>query len=129
MPIEKQLSIFVQNKTGILADLCKNFSAANINIKSFSIVDDLDWGILRIIVDDTDASKKILNARGLTYGESHVLSVETRNHPGALAALAEKLAENEINIEQAFATAAGNKSLIVMSTTDDQKANIVLSHD
>ncbi|MFQ5754075.1 MAG: ACT domain-containing protein [bacterium] len=127
MPIEKQLSIFVQNKVGSLGDLSAGLAKANINIKALSIVDDLDWGIVRIIVDDTEKAKEVLHKLGVMYGESNVLTVELENHPGALATLADKLAKKKINIEQAFATASGDASLLVMSTTDDKKSNNILT--
>ncbi len=126
MPIEKQLSVFVQNKVGSLADLCAGLSKDNINIRALAIVDDLDWGIVRLIVDDYEKAKDTLHKLGLMFGESNVLTVELDNHPGALAELANKLAKKKINIENAFATAAGNRSLVVLTTTDDKKANQVL---
>ena len=127
MAVEKQLSVFVQNKVGSLGELCTQLSKASINIKSLSIVDDLEWGIVRLIVDDAERAKELLHKLGLMYGEANVLTVELRNHPGALAEMAEGLARKKINIEQAFATATGDTSLLVMSTTDDKKANTVLS--
>lgn len=126
MPIEKQLSVFVQNKVGSLADLCAGLSKDNINIRALAIVDDLDWGIVRLIVDDYEKAKDTLHKLGLMFGESNVLTVELDNHPGALAELANKLAKKKINIENAFATAAGNRSLVVLTTTDDKKAHQVL---
>ena len=127
MPIEKQLSVFVQNKVGSLGELSESLSRAGINIRAFSIVDDLDWGIVRVIVDNPDRAKEILHKLGLMYGESAVLTVELDNHPGALADLATRLAKKKINIESAYATAAGDRSLVVLATTDDKKANGILS--
>ena len=127
MAIEKQLSVFVQNKVGSLGELCVNLSKAEINIRALSIVDDLEWGIVRLIVDDTERTKELLEKLGLMYGESNVLTVQLRNHPGALGNLAEKLTQKKINIDQAFVTAAGDETLLVLSTTDDKKANAVLN--
>ncbi len=126
MPIEKQLSVFVQNKVGSLGDLCAGLSKENINIKALSIVDDLEWGIVRIIVDDPDKAKETLHKLGLMFGESNVLTVELDNHPGALAEVAHSLAKKNINIEQAFITATGERSLLVVTTTDDKKASNLL---
>ena len=126
MAIEKQLSVFVQNKVGSLWELSTQLAKNHINIRSLAIVDDLDWGIVRLVVDDPDKTKELLHKLGLMYGESNILTVELRNHPGALADMADKLSKKKINIEQAFATAIGEGSLLVMSTTDDKKANIVL---
>lgn len=126
MPIEKQLSVFVQNKVGSLRDLCAGLAKASINIKAMSIVDDLDWGIVKLIVDDNDKAKDTLHKLGLMFGESSVLTVELDNHPGALAELANSLAKKNINIEHAFVTAVGNRSLVILVTTDDKRAHQVL---
>ena len=126
MPLEKQLSVFVQNKVGTLGELCIALAKANINIKALSIVDDLDWGIVRLIVDEPEKAKEILHKLGLMYGEGQVVTVMLENHPGALAELADKLGKKKINIEQAFVTTAGDVSLIVLSTTDDKKASSVV---
>ncbi len=126
MPLEKQLSVFVQNKVGTLGELCRALAKANINIKALSIVDDLDWGIVRLIVDEPEKAKEILHKLGLMYGEGQVVTVMLENHPGALAELADNLVKKKINIEQAFATTSGDVSLIVLSTTDDKKASSVV---
>ncbi len=122
MPMEKQFSVFVQNKVGSLGDLCASLSDAGVNIRAISIIDDLDWGIVRIIVDDEEKTRVILHDLGLMFGEGSVLTVELENHPGALAELARKLARKKINIVQAQATATGENTIMVLSTTDDRKA-------
>ena len=127
MPIEKQLSVFVQNKIGSLGELCTHLSKSNINIKAISISDDLDWGIVRLVVDDLRKAKDILHKLELMFGEGNVLTVEMENHPGALSELANKLAKKKINIEHMYATATGESSLLVLSTTDDKKASSVLN--
>ncbi|MFQ5674590.1 MAG: ACT domain-containing protein [bacterium] len=127
MALNKQLSIFVQNKVGSLGELSAALAKAEINIKAISIFDDLEWGIVRLIVDDPEKAKEILHKLGFMYGEGQVVTVELEDHPGALADLADKLAKKKINIEQAFATATQGRSLLVLSTTDDKKANAVVS--
>jgi len=127
MPLEKQLSIFVQNKVGSLGDLSAAFSKSGINIRAFTVADDLDWGIVKVVVDDDEKAKEILHNLGLMYGESQVLTVTLPHSPGALAELSEKLAKKKINIEQAYATAAGDSSLLVLATTDNKKAHSILS--
>lgn len=127
MSIDKQFSVFVQNKVGSLGDLCNALSTENVNIRAMSIVDDLEWGIVRLIVDDNEKTKMILQKLGLMFGESQILTVNLPNHPGSLAKLSEKLTKKKINIEHAYITAAGDSTLLVLSTTDDKKANSVLS--
>ncbi len=127
MALEKQFSIFVQNKVGSLRVLCKELAREGINIRAISVVDDLEWGIVRLIVDSDDRTRTILQDLDMMYGESQVLTVELSNHPGALADLADKLLTGNINIEQAYATAVGDNTIVVLSTTDDKRANSALS--
>lgn len=127
MALEKQFSIFVQNKVGSLRELCRKLATEGIDIRAISVVDDLEWGIVRLIVDNDDKARAILQDLDMMYGESQVLTVELRNHPGALADLADKLVADNINIEQAYATAVGQKTIVVLSTTDDKTANSALS--
>ena len=126
MAIEKQFSLFVQNKVGALSQLCVGLSEAGVNIRAISVIDDLEWGIVRVICDDADKTRQVLHDLGLMYGESQVLTAEIDNHPGALAELAAKLASKKINIEQSYATACGDRAIIVISTTDDKKANSLI---
>ncbi len=126
MALEKQFSIFVQNKVGTLGDLSTHLAREGVNIRAVSVIDDLEWGIVRLIVDDTEKAKNILQELGLMYGESQVLTVELENHPGSLADLANKLSKKKLNIEQAYATATGENTIVVLSTTDDRKANALL---
>ncbi len=129
MPFEKQLSVFVQNKVGSLAKLCSELAEANVNIKSLTIADDLDWGIVRLIVDNPDKAKEILHQLNFMYGEGNVLTTEIKNHPGAIAVLANKLTKMKINIEHMFTTTTGENCLLVLTTTDDKKANTILMQE
>ncbi len=123
MPLEKQFSVFVQNKVGSLSKLCSQLSQKGINIRALSLVDDLEWGIVRLIVDDNKKTKSVLEGLGFKYGETRVLVVEIDNHPGALAEMADQLAREDINIDQAYTTAKGKSAVVVLATTDDKKAS------
>lgn len=126
MPLEKQFSVFVKNKVGSLGQLCRALAKEKVNIKAVSILDDLGWGIVRVIVDDVEKAQVILQELGFMYGESQVLTACVENHPGALCRLAELLWQEEINVEQAFVTAKGKEAIVVLSTTNDKMAAKVL---
>jgi len=127
MAMEKQFSIFVQNKAGSLSTICTCLAERGINVRAVSVIDDLEWGIVRLISEDPEGTRAVLQDLDMMYGENQVLTVQVANHPGALAQLAETLAEENINIEQAYATAIGPKTILVLSTTDDQKAEAALT--
>ncbi len=127
MPLEKQISIFVKNKVGSLSELCTGLAKDGVNVRAMYTVEDIDWGIVGLIPDNLEKAKETLQKLGYRFGENTVLTVERDNEPGMLAKIATQLTENNINIVQTFATAAGSRSLIVLLTTDDKKAEQVLS--
>lgn len=127
MPLEKQISIFVKNKVGSLSELCTALAKDGVNVRAMYTVDDIDWGVVGMIPDNLEQTKETLKKLGYRFGENTVLTVERDNEPGMLAKIATLLTENNINIVQTFATAAGSRSLIVLLTTDDKKAEKVLT--
>jgi len=126
MPLETQISVFVKNKVGTLNKLCTALSEAHINIKALSTVDDVDWAIVGLIVDDIEKAKTELQKLGLNCGESQVLTVSMDNKPGKIAKITKKLTDNNISILHAFLTAEGKRSLLVLMTTDNKKAAQIL---
>lgn len=126
MRMETQLSVFVKNKVGSLNELCTVLSEANINIRALSTVEDVDWSIVGLIVDEIDKAKGILQSQGLKFGESSVLTQSLENKPGELARITKKLSDNNISIVHTYLTAEGRRSCLVLMTTDNKKACKVL---
>jgi hypothetical protein len=98
----KQLSIFLENNLGKLADATAVLAAAQVNIKALSIADTADFGILRIVADDIEKAKAALAGAHWTYRESEVLAVEVESFPGSLAKVMEVFQEAHINIEYVY---------------------------
>ena len=94
-----QLSVFVENKPGHLADTLATLAAGNVNIHSFTIADTEDYGILRIVVDDVDRAKQILASGGYTVAEHKVVRALIPNVPGSLAAVARLVSDSGLDIE------------------------------
>ena len=126
MTVMKQLSVFVQNKVGTLHKLADELSRADTNILGTLLVDEKDWSVIRIVVDNVAKAKEALQRTGYVFGESDVLAFELPNKPGALSDLAEKLEKESIGIEFAYVSASGDKALMIMSTTNDKKAAKIL---
>ena len=99
----KQLSIFVENKVGRLAEITEIIAKHNINIEALSIADTTNFGILRIIVADPYAAEKILKEEGLTVSVTSVISVALRDKPGSLSEVLRLLAEKKITVEYMYA--------------------------
>lgn len=107
--VEKQLSIFLENRPGGLARVCGTLAEAGINILALSIHDTVDHAIIRLIADRPVKALLILEQLGLYIMETDVLVLELSNEPGALADVARKLARADINIEYAYCTATPNQ--------------------
>ncbi len=99
----KQLSVFMENKAGRIAEVTSILAEANINIKSLSIADTSDFGVLRMIVDKSDEALKALNDKGLTVGETDVLAIEVEDKPGGLHRILNLLQQHNINVEYMYA--------------------------
>ena len=126
MALETQLSVFVKNRVGMLNELCTAISEANINIRGLSTVVEAGSAIVGLIVDDANKTKEVLHEQNLKFGESTVLTVRMDNKPGQIAKITKKLSDHHINIVNASLTAEGEHCLLVLMTTDNNKANEIL---
>ncbi len=125
----KQLSIFVENKSGRIAEISRILGGANVNIRALSIADTTDFGILRVIVDDPDKAKKVCRDAGLMIALTDVLAIKIEDKPGGFASAMQILADNEISVEYmyAFLTPGSDKyACVIISTADIEKAKSVL---
>ena len=107
MHIAIQFSIFMVNKPGVLARVLNEFAQAKINIVALTMMDSVEHGVMRVVFAAPEKAKKVLAKLNLSYNETDVLCVSLANKSGALAAVAEKLAKNHINITYAYCTAGG----------------------
>jgi hypothetical protein len=122
MEIAKQLSVFLANKPGMLADVCAELAKANVNIFALTISDTADHSVVRMVVSDTESALAIFEERGVLVVASKVLLIENSNKPGALAKIATRLAKAKINIEYAYlATSPGAKTGLLILRADDTK--------
>jgi hypothetical protein len=131
MEIAKQLSVFLANKPGMLAEVCDELAEAKINIFALTISDTADHSVVRMVVSDHEKALQIFEERGVLTVESKVLMIENHNRPGALAKISKRLAKAKINIEYAYlATSPGAKvGLLVMRVDDTKRALKVLTKD
>jgi hypothetical protein len=128
MNVEKQFSIFMVNKPGVLAQILTEFARAKINITALTVVDSAEHGVLRIVCESADKMREVLNQINMQFNETEVLCVTIDNRPGAFAAVTEKLAKAHINIAYAYVTAGakGGKTTAVIKVADVKKAIKVL---
>jgi len=128
MPIEKQLSVFVENKPGRLSGICNTLAENGINIIAMSIHDTVDHAIIRIVVDSPTKALIILEEEGVYIVPQDVVVVSVENEPGTIAGIAKKLFLADINIEYAYCTATKNQDIgsIVLKTEDAERTLEIL---
>lgn len=101
--VAEQISIFLENKAGRLAEVTRVLSDAGINIRALSLADTSDFGILRLIVSDHEKAKAALKEKGFTLGRTTVVAVEVEDRPGGLHRILDMLSEHGINVEYMYA--------------------------
>ena len=115
MNVVEQISIFIENKSGRLAEITRALGDAGINIRALSLADTSDFGILRLIVNDVESAKQVLKEKGFTVNKTEVVAVEVPDRPGGLAAILQTLDAEQINVEYMYAfveRCAGNAIII-----------------
>ena len=120
----KQLSVFVENKSGRLAEITAVLAGAGIDIRALSIADTKDYGIVRFIARDNDRAYEILKQAGFTVGQTELIGVEVEDKPNALAEVIALLEEENINIEYlySFVLTNHNSAKILMRVEDTERA-------
>jgi len=128
--IIKQVSVFLENKSGRLSEVTKILGTAGINISAFTIADTSDFGILRLIVSDPVKAREVLRQENFSVQTTDVLLVKTSNKPGSLTQLLKIINEGGSFIEYMYAfSMEGNSAVIVIRPTDIQKCiNILQNH-
>jgi hypothetical protein len=116
----KQISVFLENRKGRLAEALETLAKAKINIRTLSIADTSEFGILRLIVPEPDNAKKVLEKANFTVKENSVIAVEVDDKPGGLAASLRVLSDANINVEYlyAFVEKSGEKAVVILRTED-----------
>ena len=124
----KQLSLFLENKPGALSAPVKILAGAKINILTLTIAEAQQYGILRLIVRDWEAAKKLLEKNGLLVKVTDVLAIEVADRPGGLARILGVLEKAGINLEYmyAFPRKRDSKGFFVFRFDDPDKAIGVL---
>jgi len=124
----EQLSIFLENKPGGLEQVTRILKDAGINIRTLSLADTTDFGVLRLIVNDVDAAALVLKTQGLRVSRTTVVAVEVPDRPGGLHGILEVLSGNGINIEYlyAFVEKSGRNAVIIFRFDDPDTAIEVL---
>lgn len=120
----KQLTVFVENKQGALVAITDTLAAHNVNIRALSIADTRDFGILRLIVNDTETAHKTLAEEGYLLNITEVVGVKIGDQPGKLSKALKVLDEANINMEYlyAFMSRTERHAYVVLRVEDNDHA-------
>ncbi len=125
----EQISIFLENKAGRLAEVTAILRKANVNIRALSLADTTDFGILRLIVNNNEVAEKALKEEGFTVGKTNVLAIEVDDTPGGLNNILDPLTSEGVNVEYmyAFANPQGKNAIMIFRFHDLDKAIGILN--
>jgi hypothetical protein len=117
----KQISVFLENAKGRLAEVTRTLSHDKINIRALSLADTSDFGVLRIIVDNTERCLSVLKTHGFVAQVTEVIAVEVEDKPGGLAHILEVLDQDNVNVEYMYAYVEKKReNAIVICKIDDR---------
>jgi hypothetical protein len=127
----KQIVVFLENNAGRLGEVTKILAQAGINIRAISIADTADFGILRLIVDKSEAAIQALNAAGFTTRLTDVAAIEIDDSPGSLARIMELFQSSKVNIEYLYASLEGNagKAVVIFKLEDHEKGLAIIKEN
>jgi hypothetical protein len=120
----EQISIFIENRSGRLAQITSALGDAGVNIRAMSLADTSDFGILRLIVNDVEKAVDVLKQKGFTVRLSHVVAVEIKDRPGELGRFLTALEQAGLNVEYmyAFVQKSGEHAVVIFRFEDLDRA-------
>jgi hypothetical protein len=122
-----QLTLTLESKPGVLAKISRTLADAGVNITAICAAETAGRGKIRMLVSDPARAKDALKAAKLRCGEEPALTLTLEDRPGALARVAEKLAQGKLNIKCAYATTSGGGSAtVVLTVSNADKAQALL---
>jgi len=124
-----QISVFLENKSGRLAEVTHALAKAGVNIRALSLAETIDYGVLRLIVDKPQEAKVALAEAGFTVTETEVVAAEMPDRPGALAEIVDMVTARGLNIEYCYAFMAkrGNNAVVIFRIDDAAEAERALT--
>ena len=124
----KQLTVFIENKKGTVVSVTEILAANNVNIRALSVAETQDFGMLRLIVNDTEAAEKILAEEGYLIKVNDVIGVKIGDEPGRLSAALGVLDEKKINMDYlyAFMSRTEKHAYVVIRVEDNAAAEKAL---
>ncbi|MGO9136888.1 MAG: ACT domain-containing protein [Syntrophales bacterium] len=123
-----QLSVFLDNRAGVLADLTEYLGAKGINIRALSVAESRDFGVIRMIVPDPSLVAELLSKKGYNTRKVEVLAIRVTDEPGELGKALRTLANENVNVDYlyTFLDKLGNQAILILRVDNLDFANVVL---
>jgi hypothetical protein len=120
MAIAKELSIMIENRRGALAELCSALAKVAVNIQALMVPDQMGVAPVRLVVNNLEVARKVLNGMELKYGEGDVIAVRVSDKPGALGKLTRKLSDHNVDIKYAYGSIlkGAGEAIIILAVSD-----------
>lgn len=132
IPVNKmkvtQISVFLNNRAGVLAELTSYLGAYGVNIRALSIAESRDFGVVRMIVPDPSQTVNLLRSKGYNFQEVEVLAIKVADEPGGLGKALCALADEKINVDYlyTFLDKLGDNAIIILRLDNNDFASSVL---
>ena len=128
MEFVHEVTARLENKPGRLAKICSALAHEKIDLRALSVMDSGERSVLRLVTDQVEPTRRVLTGLGVAFEVAEVLALEMDDRPGALTRLLERLAEEHINIEYAYASGASTRgrALGIFHTSNPKRALQVL---
>lgn len=122
----RQVSAFIQNQEGCLSGLLKILTEEDINIRSLTIAETADYGVIRLILQDTDRALKAFKEKHIMANETRVMAAEISDRPGGMGFMVDLLTKAHINIEYAYSFLPKNTSnaIIIFKVAEDDMETV-----
>jgi hypothetical protein len=127
--IIKQLTVFLENKSGRLSEVTRVLGENDINISALSIADTSEYGLLRLIVSDGEKATDLLKRNGFSVNLTDVICLNVKHTPGTLYEAVKTLSEGGIDIEYMYAYAVGDHAAVIMKVSDAKEAIYILTQN
>ena len=124
--IIKQLSVFLENKSGRLTEVTEVLASANINLSAFSVADTAEYGMLRFITNNPEEAMKVLKDKGFSVHITEVIGLIVPNESGGLYKALKLLSAEGISVEYMYAFALGDRATVIIRTDSASQAVSVL---
>jgi len=120
MRATKELSVMLENKRGALAELCSELARVAVNIQALMVPEQVGVAPVRVVVNNLDAAKKVLDGLKLKYTEQDIIAAHVSDRPGALGKLTRKLADHQVDVKYAYGTIlkGSGEAVIVLAVSD-----------